>query len=161
MSLTWASCAHDEKSSFLIIFERFSLISTMRKHTFAGRNTQQSPSLRYLWFSPVVSCELRPSQQLHCPCLRPQRRQNQLSELELSYFDGLKINKWIINFWVHSILAIECLDIGRFTEWRYIKCSRNPVNGTQKGGVENVSPDSPFCGIKQNELKNCLLKSSF
>ena len=32
---------HDEKSMFLIILERFLSFSTMRKHAFAGRKTQQ------------------------------------------------------------------------------------------------------------------------
>ena len=32
VSLTWASCAYDEKSTFLIIFKCFSLFSTMWTH---------------------------------------------------------------------------------------------------------------------------------
>ena len=42
MSLTWVSRAHDEKGTFLLIFECFWSFLTMQTHAFAGRNTQQT-----------------------------------------------------------------------------------------------------------------------
>ena len=41
MRLTWASRAHDGKGTFFMIFECFSLFSTMRTHA-CGQNTQQT-----------------------------------------------------------------------------------------------------------------------
>ena len=43
MTITWASHEHDEKSTFFLIFlifDCFRLCKRMRKHAFAGQNTQ-------------------------------------------------------------------------------------------------------------------------